>query len=72
MIRRKDLADIADNDYNQRRGEELECQDCGLHIRRAWSDYNHLAMDDVIYCPRCKRDNIAIVRMVKRWVIVKK
>jgi len=71
MIRRKDLVDIGDADYNKRCGEFMQCQDCGELIGGTQGDYYMMAMDDVFKCPECGSENIALARQVCKTVIVK-
>lgn len=71
MIKRKDLVDVSDKDYDQRRGEFMQCQNCGEEFCGAQGDYWSINMDCAMYCPECNSENIALVRKVCRNVIVK-
>lgn len=71
MIRRKDLVDISDKDYETRRHEFMQCQNCGEDFGGTRGDFFSLPMDCLFYCPECGNDNIALVRKVCENVIVK-
>ncbi len=53
MIMRKDLADIGDKDYDKRRGEFMQCQDCGEEFGGTRGDFFTIHMDYILYCPEC-------------------
>jgi len=71
MIRRKDLVDVADKDYDQRRSEFVQCQDCGEEFGGTRGDYFMLSMDKVFVCPACNSENLALARRVCTTKIVK-
>lgn len=71
MIMRKDLVDVGDADYNTRRNEFMQCQDCGEEIGGTRGDFFSLPMEWVFSCFECGSENIAIVRRVSEIVIVK-
>lgn len=71
MIRRKDLVDVGDADYDTRWGEFMQCQDCGEEIGGTQGDFFSLPMDWIFTCPECASRNIAIVRRVVEIVVVK-
>lgn len=72
MIRRKDLVDIGDADYDQRRDEFMQCQDCGEELGGTRGDFFLMPEDETFVCPECNSENIAIVRRVYEIVVVKK
>ena len=71
MIKRKDLVDIGDADYDARRSEFMQCQDCGEEFGGTRGDFFMVFMDSLFYCPRCGSENIALVKKVCQNVIVK-
>lgn len=73
MIRRKDLVNIGDKDYDTRRNEFMQCQDCGFEFGGTQGDYYESPMDYIFTCPgyNCGSENIALVRLVHKNVIVK-
>jgi len=73
MIRRKDLADISDADYDKRRDEFMQCQDCGEEFGGTQGDYFMMPMNECISCPGlgCGSENIALVKEVCQNVIIK-
>jgi len=71
MIKRKDLVDIGDADYDTRRNEFMLCQDCGAEFGGTRGDYFMLGMDYIFECPDCGDDDIALVKKVCKNVIVK-
>ena len=71
MIRRKDLVDVGDADYDTRRGEFMQCQDCEEEFGGTQGDYFMMPMSDIFYCPECCSENIAIVRKVCKNVMIK-
>ena len=72
MIRRKDLVDIGDADYDTRREEFMQCQDCGEEIGGTRGDFFSLPMNWVFHCRECGSGNIAIVRRVSKIVVIKR
>ena len=72
MIRRKDLVDIGDGDYQARQEEFMECQDCDAVIGGTRGDFFMADMNWIINCPECGNDDIALVRKVCKNVIVKR
>lgn len=70
MIMRKDLVDVGDKDYDQRRGEFMQCQDCGEEMGGTQGDFFMVEMDYMFSCNGCGSENIAIVRFVHKIVIV--
>jgi len=70
-VKRKDLADIGDRDFSIRQGEYMQCQKCGESIGGTQGDYFMYAMDDVLTCPACQSENLAIVRDIVKTVKVK-
>lgn len=71
MIRRKDLVDIGDKDYDTRRNEFMQCQDCGEEFNGTQGDFFTIHMDYLLYCPECGSENIAIVKATRVITIVK-
>ena len=71
MIRRKDLVDVGDADYKERQGEFMQCLDCGVEIGGTRGDFFSVVMDFVFICMGCGSENIAIVKIVRKTVIVK-
>ena len=71
MIKRKDLVDVGDADFDTRRNEFMQCQDCGAEFGGTQGDFFMIPMDEAFYCPECAGENIAIVRRVEKIVIVK-
>ena len=71
MIMRKDLVDISDTNYDTRRNEFMQCQDCGEDFGGTQGDFFMMSDDALFYCPECGSDNIAIVRRVCKNVIIK-
>jgi len=71
MIKRKDLVDVGDADYDTRQGEFMECQDCGAEMGGTRGDFFSLPMDYIFPCYDCKSENIAIVRRECKNVIIK-
>ena len=70
MIQRKDLVDIADEDYRDRQGEYMVCQVCGNIMGGTRGDYWQYPMDYVFAC-NCRSEDIALVKDVLQQVIVK-
>ena len=63
MVKRKDLVDVGDENYNQRQNEYMVCQDCRTIIGGGTSgDYFMLSMDHIFDCPDCLSENIALVK----------
>ncbi len=73
MVQRKDLVDISDNDYQQRQGEYMQCQDCGESFGGSYGDYFMQSMDCIFKCPNpyCGSENIALVKDVITQKIIK-
>ena len=71
MIKRKDLVDIGDADYDTRRNEFMQCQDCREEFGGTQGDYFTIHMDYLIHCPECQSKNIALVKEVRQNVIIK-
>ena len=71
MIKRKDLVDIGDADYNTRRNEFMLCQNCGTEFGGTQGDYWTIQMNYALYCPECGSENIALARKVCQNVIIK-
>ncbi len=74
MVQRKDLVDISDNNYDQRQGEYMLCQDCGENLGGGTrGDYFTTSMDHVFKCPnpKCRRKNIALVKDITTTEIIK-
>ncbi len=71
MVKRKDLVDVGDSNYNQRQKEYMICQDCGEIIGGTRGDYWEYSMDYVFKCSKCKSENIAIVVDIKTQKIIK-
>jgi len=73
MIRRKDLVGIGDADYDTRRGEFMQCLDCGEEFGGTQGDFFMMPMNDCIRCPGlgCGSENIALVRKVCKNVTIK-
>jgi len=68
---RKDLVDVGDEDFHIRQGEFMLCLDCREKIGGTQGDYWTLGMNDVIYCPNCESDNIALVVDVTTTKVIK-
>lgn len=73
MIRRKDLVDISDDNYQQRQGEFMQCQDCGVGFGGTRGDYFAVSMDYVFHCPnsQCDSINLALVKEIRTIKIIK-
>ena len=74
MVQRKDLVDIGDNDYSQRQSEYMQCQDCGENLGGGTrGDYFTTSMDYIFKCsnPRCRSENIALVKDITTQKIIK-
>lgn len=71
MIKRKDLVDISDEDYDTRQNEFMQCQDCGEILGGTQGDFFMMPMNEVFVCPECNGENIALVRNVTKTVVVK-
>ena len=71
MVKRKDLVGVGDDDYDVRRNEFMQCQDCGTEMGGTQGDFFSLPMDYIFHCFNCNSENIAIVRLVHKIVIVK-
>ncbi len=71
MIKRKDLVDVGDKDFDTRRNEFMQCLDCGEEFGGSRGDFFMTNMDATIDCPECESENIAIVRKVYKNVIIK-
>ena len=71
MVQRKDLVDIGDNDYDQRQGEYMLCQDCGESLGGTRGDYFNCSMDYIFRCINCGSENIAIVKDITTQKIIK-
>ena len=71
MIRRKDLVDVGDADFDTRRNEFMQCLDCGEEFAGTRGDFFMTNMEATMDCPGCESENIAIVRRVEKIVIVK-
>ncbi len=71
MVQRKDLVDISDNDYQQRQGEYMQCQDCGESFGGTRGDFFSLEMDHIFKCSNCGSKNVALVKDIITIEIVK-
>jgi len=71
MIKRKDLTDISDKDYGQRRGEFMQCQDCGHMFSGTRGSFSTMGADDVFLCAVCGSENIALCQRMEKIVILK-
>ncbi len=74
MVQRKDLVDINDNNYNQRQGEYMLCQDCGENLGGGTrGDYFTIEMNTIFRCPNpvCRSENIALVKDITTQNIIK-
>jgi hypothetical protein len=71
MIRRRDLVDVGDEDYDVRRDEFMQCLDCGYEFGGTKGDYFTIPMDYVFHCYECDGENIALVRRSCRNIIIK-
>jgi len=64
MVRRKDLVDIGDKDYQKRSDEFILCDNCGAEFGSTRGDYFMQGMDFVFSCPECKSKNLRLVKKV--------
>jgi len=71
MIKRKDLVDIGDADYDTRRNEFMQCLDCGEEMSGTRGDFFSLPMDWVFSCPAYNSERIAIVKKVCKIVVIR-
>lgn len=71
MIKRKDLVDVGDADFDTRRSEFMQCQDCGYEFGGTRGDYFTIPMDYIFHCYECSSENIALVWRVDKIVVVK-
>ena len=73
MVQRKDLVDIGDNDYQQRQGEYIQCQDCGESFGGTRGDFFMQPMDYIFKCPDpdCNGQNVALVKDIITQKIIK-
>lgn len=71
MVKRKDLTDIGDGNYHQRRGEYMLCQDCENSWGGTRGDYWRYLMDDIFSCSECDGVNIALVKDVTTQIVIK-
>ena len=71
MIRRKDLVDISDKDYDTRRNEFMKSQECGAELVGTQGDFFMMPMSETFSCPACGSENIALVKRVYENVIIK-
>jgi len=53
MIRRCDLVDGGDGDYDKRAKEFMYCPDCDREIGGTCGDYFMIPMNREIHCPYC-------------------
>jgi len=70
MVKRKDLVDIIDDDYQQRQNEFMQCRNCGFGFGGTRGDYFAMAMDDVFTCGECGSKDIALVKEMRTIVEV--
>ncbi|HDY87751.1 MAG TPA: hypothetical protein ENH82_06485 [bacterium] len=70
MVKRKDLVDISDDDYKQRQGEFMQCQECGFEFGGTQGDYFMRPMEYVFQCSDCRGYNIALVKTIKTIKII--
>ena len=54
MVKRKDLVDIGDKNYNNRRGEFMYCPECDLIYGGTQGDFFMVAMEYEFRCQECK------------------
>lgn len=71
MVKREDLVDIGDDDYQQRQDEFMQCQECSCEFGGTQGDYFTIHMDCALYCPDCQSENIAIVKAARVITIIK-
>ena len=71
MVLRKDLVGIGDDDYHDRQGEYVQCQDCGASFGGTRGDYWEYPMDHMFVCSECRSEILALVRDVVSTRIVK-
>jgi len=71
MIKRKDLVDIGDSNYQQRQDEFMQCQECGHEFGGTQGDYFTIHMDYALHCPDCNSENIALVKATRVITIIK-
>lgn len=70
MVTKKDLADIGDSDYDNRRGEFIHCPDCGNEVGGTRGDYFNLS-DDYAFVCECSNKDLQLVRRESRLVVIK-
>jgi hypothetical protein len=69
MVRRKDLVDIGDKNYEQRSGEFLLCNDCGQESGGTRGDFFMLPLEAEIKC-NCGGD-LSIVKAIRQIKVIK-
>ena len=62
MLQRKDLVDISDKDYANRKNEFMQCQNCGHTWGGTRGDYFSMKMDSVFVCGECDSGDIELVK----------
>ena len=66
MVKRQDLVDIVDPDYEDRRREFILCQDCGTEFEGSRGDYFYLPLSYVFTCPDCGSEDLDLVQSLWR------
>lgn len=61
MLRRENLTDTGDGNFQNRVREMVRCRDCGAMSSRTRGDFWYMPMDEVLQCGNCGSDNLALV-----------
>lgn len=64
MVKRQNLTDITDSDYDKRQDEFMQCQECGNAWGGTRDDYFMMPDDVVFECSECGSQDIALVRKI--------
>lgn len=62
MIKRKDLVDVGDENYNKRQGEFMLCRECENEIGGTRGDFFMVDMNYIFKCGECKSKNLVLVK----------
>ena len=71
MIRREDLVDIGDDNFNKRRNEVMRCLKCDEIMGGTRGDYWQHDMEYIFHCTECGSEDIALVVPVTEYKIIK-